>query len=244
LAVVCKTKQWNFCYYIKQVRDRDIITHPAGNLKVALEYDAKIVEVDGKENWENTLNMFKHLDPQQNKPNIYIAQGAHQQEAEEGLKELATEILHFYWKRDNGGKEMNVFLPSGTGTTAVFLSKHLHPHNVKVTTCPVVESKNYLISQMKDLVGDTFPLPTIIDTPKKYTFGQLYQDFINVHQELQRDTNVIFDLMYDPKGWMALDQHRRNIKMDNVMYIHCGGLLGNITMQTRYKINQCLQPSI
>ena len=50
---------------------------------------------------------------------------------------------------------------------------------------------------------------------------------------------VEFDLLYDPIGWKSLLEHEE--KLDGTpIYIHQGGLLGNVSMEERYKRKQTI----
>jgi len=51
---------------------------------------------------------------------------------------------------------------------------------------------------------------------------------------LQKDTKIEFDLLYDPMGWIVMDNRRERLGQ-GTLYIHQGGLLGNVTMLQRYK---------
>ena len=75
--------------------------------------------------------------------------------------------------------------------------------------------------------------PTIIKTYKKYHFGKLYKENYEIYLELLKQTNIEFDLLYDPIGWNTLLDMYKN---DNnaILYIHQGGLIGNETMLERY----------
>jgi 1-aminocyclopropane-1-carboxylate deaminase/D-cysteine desulfhydrase-like pyridoxal-dependent ACC family enzyme len=54
------------------------------------------------------------------------------------------------------------------------------------------------------------------------------------HKELKKQTNIEFDLLYDPIGWRAVLEHN----LSNILYIHQGGLIGNESTLQRYKYFQ------
>ena len=77
--------------------------------------------------------------------------------------------------------------------------------------------------------------PTIIKSEKKYHFGKLYKEFYEIHNELLKQTNIEFDLLYDSLGWICLNNYLQNNKEEStILYIHQGGILGNISMIQRY----------
>jgi len=77
-------------------------------------------------------------------------------------------------------------------------------------------------------------LPIIIDTKKRYYFGHLYREFLQIWIELKDKCGIEFDLLYDPKGWLAMIENIDKIN-SKILYIHQGGLLGNVSMIKRYK---------
>ena len=191
--------------------------NPVGNYKLTLDLGADIIE------GYNSLEVGEN--------ELYIKEGIATKEAFCGIEKLALELIE-----QLDGKEYQVFLPSGTGTTALFLAKALKVHgtdNIKVFTTPVVGSREYLLEQFRELEADKNYYPTIIDTKKRYHFGKLYREFYLLWLELQNEIGLEFDMLYDPKGWMALLEHID--KFDNLVYIHQGGILGNATMLERYK---------
>ena len=205
----------NFRYYANHIPSF-LKENPAGNYKDALKLGAKIVE-----GYNIELKSNKY----------FIKEGIATKEAYFGIKNLAIELIG-----QLDSKEYQIFLPSGTGTTALFLSKALNElkaFNLKVYTTAVVGSSAYLLEQFKELEEDISFYPKILDTKKRYHFGKLYREFYLLWLELQKECRVEFDLLYDPKGWLAILE---NIEIfDNLVYIHQGGLLGNITMLDRYK---------
>ena len=215
LSVFAKEKGLKFRYYANHIPSL-LRKNPQGNLKLALQNGMELIE-------GYDFNI---------KPNeLFIKEGIAQKEAFFGIKNLAKEIVD-----ELGNIKAQIFLPSGTGTTALFLSKALKEmgySNLKVYTTPCVGRKEYLKEQFLELCSDEKLFPTIIDTKKRYHFGKLYKEFYQIWLELQKETKVEFDLLYDPKGWLTILE---NIKLfDNLIYIHQGGKLGNITMLQRYK---------
>ncbi|WP_236619490.1 hypothetical protein [Lebetimonas sp. JH369] len=181
----------------------------------SLKNDAKIIEINlrGDALREYVLNL-------KDKNTLIIEEGGRIRESEEGIKILADEINE-YAKKNN----LKVFLPSGTGTTAYFLAKHL---DVEVLTLPCVGDEKYLKKQFCMLGGGK--IPTILSPRKKYHFGKLYKNLFVIWNEL-KNAGIEFDLLYDPIGWESVEYYNLN----NILYIHQGGLKGNISMLSRYK---------
>ena len=205
----------NFKYYANHIPSF-LKENPVGNYKRALELGAKI---------------YEGYNIQINSNEYFIKEGIATKEAYFGIKNLAIELV-----RQLDNKEYQIFLPSGTGTTALFLSKalkELKASNLEVYTTPTVGNSKYLKEQFSQLEEDISFYPKIIDTKKRYHFGKLYREFYLLWLELHKESRVEFDLLYDPKGWLAVLENS-NI-FENLVYIHQGGLLGNATMIDRYK---------
>ena len=204
LSVLAKMQNKEFIYYTNHLPPKI-----EGNLKKALNngMKLKVVPLRGEELREFVLNQDGFI----------IEEGGRIKEAEYGVKILADEINEFCIKNN-----LKVFLPSGTGTTAYFLAKHL---DVEVLTAPCVGDEEYLKKQFNWLGGGK--IPTILTPRKKYKFGKLYKELFNLWKNL----DIEFDLLYDPIGWDTIKFY--NLK--NILYIHQGGLNGNETMIKRYK---------
>jgi 1-aminocyclopropane-1-carboxylate deaminase/D-cysteine desulfhydrase-like pyridoxal-dependent ACC family enzyme len=141
------------------------------------------------------------------------------------------------WQKEQGMEELNIFLPSGTGTTALFLQKTFVGEGTPrptVYTCPCVGDSMYLKRQFLELEEDETCHPTILSLEKKHHFGKLYKENYKIWLELRQQTGVVFDLLYDPLGWRVMLAEQA-IFDKPVLYIHQGGVLGNESMLPRYE---------
>ena len=214
LSVLCKLKNWDFEYYVDHIATF-LKENPIGNYKAALQNGMKIFEKElAKKFDENTL---------------FISEGGAVKEAKLGIEKLAKEIE--FWANENQIKKLKVFLPSGTGTTALYLQRYL---SFDVMTCACVGDEEYLQKQFEYLENDNFP--TILKREKKYHFGKLYKEFYEIHKELIKQTNIEFDLLYDSLGWLVFEKYVKENYDENTkyLYIHQGGILGNTSMIQRY----------
>jgi len=217
LSVLAKMKGWKFEYFVDHISDY-LKENPHGNYKGAVDNGMKIIEQVGV----GSCSYPKEV--------LFIEEGGRQREAEFGVKLLAEEIVQ--WQKENGIKELNIFLPSGTGTTALFLQKHL-PENVVFTT-PCVGDSQYLKKQFLELNEEINHHPRILTLEKKHHFGKLYKENYKIWLKLQQQTGVEFDLLYDPLGWRVLLEHPE-VFSKPTLYIHQGGVLGNESMLPRYE---------
>ncbi len=219
LSVLAKLKKWNFKYFTNHIPSF-LKEHPNGNYKYALKNNMELI-VD--------LN-FDKANYQKKENELFIDEGGAISKASFGLQILAEEINT--WKNKNNIKYLKIFLPSGTGTTALFLQKFT---NDEVITCPCVGDREYLMKQFKELEPNLKTYPRILETTKKYHFGKLYLENFEIWKKLKNATDIEFDLLYDPIGWNILLKNLDKFLETDILYIHQGGLIGNKTMLPRYE---------
>ena len=220
LSVLARMRGWVFDYYVDHVAEylRD---HPQGNYARALANGMQLHTSPLPETFPSDT--------------LLIHEGGRQSEAEYGVAILAEEIAD--WQREQGIEHLDIFFPSGTGTTALYLQKNLSTINHQsstVYTTPCVGDAEYLRNQFAILEPDPRQWPTILNLPRKYHFGKLYREFYEIWIELHQQTGVTFDLLYDPKGWLTLLKHRDQMGQ-HLLYLHQGGLQGNESMLRRYE---------
>ena len=157
LSILAKLRGWKFLYYVDHIPSF-LKEHPQGNYKYAIANGMQIIE-DKEFNKENL---------QLKNNELFISEGGAVKEAQFGLKILANEIKEY--QEQHNIKNLKIFLPSGTGTTALFLQKFL---DCEVLTCPCVGDSEYLKKQFLKLEQKEKIHPTIIQTDKKYHLGKL-----------------------------------------------------------------------
>jgi 1-aminocyclopropane-1-carboxylate deaminase/D-cysteine desulfhydrase-like pyridoxal-dependent ACC family enzyme len=229
LSVLAHMRGWEFEYFVAHIADF-LRENPHGNYAKALENGMKLschseFILESKNN--ETLKQVQYDD----NGILFIEEGGRQAEASYGLEIMAKEITD--WQISNNIKKLNIFLPSGTGTTSLFLQKHLKL-KTKVYTTPCVGNSDYLKEQFFMLESDDRLHPTILEPQKKWHFSKLYREHYKIWLKLHQQTGIEFDMLYDPIGWQVL---LANIdKLDGeIMYIHQGGILGNESMLPRYQ---------
>lgn len=221
LSVLAKARGWEFIYHTDHIPDL-LRRTPVGNYAAALRNGTQFIT--GKKMDEIELD----------DETLFIEEGGRELFALEGVRELAMEIER--WYDEENLDELDIFLPSGTGTTALFLQKSLIEAGsaIRVYTTPCVGDRDYLLEQFRMLEEDRSLYPTIVDSARKYHFGKLYREFYEIWIELRDSCGVEFDLLYDPKGWLVLTQYEREMAK-NILYIHQGGIKGNESMLARYE---------
>ncbi|WP_246058345.1 1-aminocyclopropane-1-carboxylate deaminase/D-cysteine desulfhydrase [Litorilituus lipolyticus] len=228
LAALAKLRNWHLDFYCKPI-PKWLIENPIGNYEGALSLGANIIEVDTlTANLEDYV--VKKTQPLSNSE-LFIPEGGRCHLASSGVELLAMEII----QDCNKHKLENpiVMLPAGTGTTALFLQRFL-PY--QVLTCACVGKKAYLEQQFEELEPDSTKWPHIISTKKNYHFGKLYPEFFKLWQDIKQQTQIEFDLLYDPLGWLSLQEYLNKKPTERpIVYIHQGGLKGNESMLPRYR---------
>jgi len=215
LSVLAKIFKIELEYYVKYL-SKQLTKNPTGNYKYTILNNTKIITnpqiVEKLKN--NEINFDKNT--------LFIKEGGAVKEAEIGIKMLANELKKY--------ENYSIFLPSGTGVTALYLQKNFKG---KVYTCSCVGDDKYLIKQWKELENNSNYYPTIIPKHKKFHFGKLYKENYEIWLELKK-AGIEFDLLYDPIGWQVV-MNNLDILGKNIIYIHQGGLKGNESMLERYK---------
>ena len=235
-SVLAKMKGWKFEYYTRI--NEELLKNPKGNLKAALERGMKIKDIGNLElgigNWDkNLLSECEIIND-----TLIIPEGGRCKEAEEGIKLLAKELID--WIQEEEIRKLDIVLPSGTGTTALFLQKNLSQFPIpnsqfQVYTVPCVGDAVYLKEQFYQLEPNEKYHPTILQPPKKYKFGKLYKELYKIWQQLKIETKIEFDLLYDPIAFTTILSNSQFPIPNSFLYIHQGGLKGNETMIERYK---------
>jgi 1-aminocyclopropane-1-carboxylate deaminase/D-cysteine desulfhydrase-like pyridoxal-dependent ACC family enzyme len=225
LSVLAKLKGWEFNYYTDHISSY-LKANPTGNYKNALVNGMRLIVGQTKPKREDI----------ENRQTLFVEEGGRQKEAKVGIKMLAQEIK--LWQQGRGIRRLNIFLPSGTGTTALFLQKSLLEFDsrfqAKVYTVPCVGDTLYLKMQFGMLEENILQHPSIVKPSKKYHFGKLYRDSYKIWLELRDNMGIEFDLLYDPVGWLTLMENPQIFK-EPTLYIHQGGHLGNESMLMRYQ---------
>ncbi len=235
LSELAKLKQWKCDFYVDHV-PRFLRDNPAGNYLRARNNGANIISIHKE---KDTLSIEEYINKfvlPEEECALFIPEGGSSPLAEPGIKKLAEEITQ--WAEIEKMDDVKVMLPSGTGTTALYLQKHL---DFEVLTCACVGANEYLEDQFQALSKGAFQHPTILSMQKKHHFGKVYTEFYDIWLSLKKQTGIEFELLYDPLGWLTLRGYmqvqKNNVEQSNpppILYIHQGGVLGNDTMLARY----------
>lgn len=219
LSVLARIKGWEFIYVCDHVPSH-LKFNPIGNYAHALN--------NGMQLFVDHERRDRALSFAEDKTTLFIEEGGAQEEAAYGIKILAKEIE--LWAYENN-IEPSIFLPSGTGATALYLERYT---SFDVYTCNCVGKPSYLEEQFRALESDERLWPTILTPPKAFHYGKPKRELYEVWEKLKDTCDVEFDLLYDPVGWVTLLHHEAQIPQP-ILYIHQGGVKGNVSMLERYR---------
>lgn len=238
LSALAKLKGWQCDFYVDHISGT-LRDEPRGNYAAALANGANVIDVRQllTANSLPQVTCLQYIEQQvlpQAPLAMFIPEGGRCAYAQHGVNQLGKEILA--WATTNHIAGLRVFLPSGTGTTALFLNQYFvqQQADIRVLTCAVVGGDDYLRLQFSMLNPDPLMHPRIVNVGKKYHFGKLYYEFYAMWQRLN-NTGIQFELLYDPLGFIVLEHYLQSHGSGPVMYLHQGGLLGNETMLPRYQ---------
>ncbi|WP_162046652.1 pyridoxal-phosphate dependent enzyme [Vibrio taketomensis] len=233
MAALAHLKGWQLEFYVDRI-PQWLMETPTGNYRAALALGAQVIPVAESES--HPVDYIEQI-RQPDEHCLFVPEGGRCELAEYGVTQLANEIAE--WILTQPKQQWAIALPSGTGTTALFLHKALKHHDqldehaIEVITCACVGGSAYLRLQFEQL-GET-DHPTIIEPATKHHFGKLYLQDYRIWQQLQQQTGVEFELLYDPMMWQCLLDWYPNNRDKTLLYIHQGGLLGNESMLPRYQ---------
>lgn len=217
LSQFCELQSIRFEYYTRPV-PKWLKQKPLGNLAVALSCGMHwhIVE---------SGHPPKSLPP----ASLLIPQGISMPEAESGIQKLAHEINDYC--KAQGITDAAIVLASGTGATALYLQQHLK-HTVY--TVPCIGDTKTLTQLFNQQLPHAQRYPVILDDEltKKYRFGEPHPKLLSTYQKLLDETGIEFELLYDAKTWLTLNNWQCGIP---IIYIHNGGISGNASMLARYR---------
>lgn len=225
MAYFAHQKKIPFTYITKPVPDW-VTGLPSGNYSEAIRLGMENIQVVHTGYDETVQNLSTRYPGA-----TIIDQGAASPFAEAGIALLAEELNAFIDKERL--HNVALLLPSGTGATSLYLAKHIAP-DAAVYTTPCVGDGDYLKAQWRRLEPALSRYPTILTTGKKHHFAKPYRELLAVFKKLET-TGITFDMVYAPKTWLAYFENEKLFEGKTVIYVHTGGVIGNVTQRLRYE---------
>jgi len=240
----------SFHYFMKKL-PRWLRSYPSGNFARAKALGMTIHELSPQDyKWYfggkagSAFKIPEELEKMVPRDTLWVPQGGAMFEAEPGLKILAQEIESYWAERGAANEKLTVAVPAGTGTTALYLARHLASESIRVVALSCCGPVSYTDAQVRALdrvtraAGAPRAIPEVMGGAQNVPFGEPRAELLDIWYELQ-DAGVYCDLTYAPRAWQILfdnwedpafhgDGHR-------LMYVHTGGLEGVSTQLTRYR---------
>lgn len=201
LARVCHASDTPFTYHTRPL-PRWLRSKPVGNLAKALALGMCLVEHKSAAEYEAACTQMRNCEPN------FVPQGAAYPDAEHGVAKLASEIDDWWQRRDD--EALAVVVPAGTGTTALYLARHLSSvPNIHVYAVPCVGGKSALLRQMKALdvaSGGHAVLPRVLSPPPRLSvpFGTPHDSILQEWRRAAGEHGVLLDLLYGSIAFGAL----------------------------------------
>ncbi|ETV90663.1 hypothetical protein H310_14615 [Aphanomyces invadans] len=237
VAQLAHLKQVPFTYFTKPISTQllDRAKNLKSNFNLALSLGMHHVALENEYDALADSHDFTPIAPLNATRWLGIPQGVALPEAAVGIRRLALELNDF---AESYANNVAVVLPCGTGTTAHYVAKYIHP-SIRVYGVPCVGSAAYLREQLAKLdatAPGSSPL-YVLEPRKRVAFGTLWRPLLDTYYEVLKDTGVEIDLIYGCLAWdtmlNAFDRHE--FEGRQVVYIHSGGLSGNSSQLERYR---------
>ncbi|MBT1445676.1 1-aminocyclopropane-1-carboxylate deaminase/D-cysteine desulfhydrase [Shewanella sp. JM162201] len=255
MAALAQRRGWQLEFYVDHIAG-SLFRGETGNFGGAIAMGAKVLEVPLKGMSARSYIETERLNRPDRQQLLYIPEGGRCSLARAGVHQLGREIVDF--AREQRLSSLNVFLPSGTGSTALYLSEFFgqealrcqqtvfseplftKPPSVdtpypqpsfQVVTCPVVGDAAYLQEQFAELSMDESIYPKVVGA--RHHYAKLRREELEIWAKMKQQ-GIEFELLYDPCGLLVL-----KALMDSEpgpwLYVHQGGLRGNVSMLPRYR---------
>lgn len=233
LAYFSKVYNKKFYYFVTKLPEKSCI-HPDSNLAYAQDAGAVIKECGAVDLREAAFEFSsKHYSHETSCR--FVEQGVGDESAKEGLERLANEIQKEIGNLALDKHELCLCLPAGTGVSAFYLQQKL---SIPVVCTSCVGSKESLLKRFESMSRYKAKLPLVIETKKKYALGKLYHEFFELYKQMKGEVNIEFDLLYDMKMLTAIHDNITELP-PCILYLHCGGIEGNVSMLARYQRKFC-----
>ena len=219
LALASASAKFNF-QSIAFVRGDEIQQKESEMLIIARLLGMQIIKVS-REDYKNKQALFDKYFASDNDA-FFIDEGGLSEEGSKGCEDIIDELDQEY---------SDIFLAAGTGCTTAGiinaitrknLTTHVHSMVVHKGTDEVKEN----INKLTRILPDT--RYSILDTQLRY--GKHTPELLKFCIEFQRKTGIMLDPVYTGKAMMKCYEWMNdgNRKPSKVLFIHTGGLMGNI----------------
>lgn len=220
LASLCLLKDCKLIYFTTPF-SKALLQESEGNFAYALS--SGVVEFVQTPNPQEEAQSFARANPQM----FFIPQGGSVELAGEGMRELSEELKEQTKKLENPV----FFYSSGIGTASIALAQF----DLEVYTALGAGKMEELLERINAYEKKVKVLESEFHTP----FGKPHAKVWEMY-ERWKGLGVEFDLLYDCVLWVKIEENLAKFEDRDIVFIHSGGLMGNITQEKRYRLkNLC-----
>ena len=245
LARLCDHRDVEFAYHTRPL-PKWLRSSPIGNLRRALGLGMHLIEHATAAEYEQAVNDAASSSSQ---GSTFVPQGAAWPGAELGVKALAHEIMA-WWDTQQQSDMLSIVVPAGTGTTALFLARHISiaaapPRGIDVFAVPCVGDDDALMQQMRTLdaaSGGYGIYPQVLSPPHalRVPFATPSAAIIESWRDAAATHGQLLDLVYGSIAWGTLEANkwspspRSSSSSSTTLYVNFGGHEGLGTSLSRY----------
>lgn len=220
LASLSLLKDCNLIYFTTPF-SKALLQESEGNFAYALS--SGVVEFRETPSPQEEAQKFARA----NLDTLFIPQGGSVELAMEGMRELANELK----EQTKHLKNPAFFYSSGIGTASIALAQF----DLEVYTALGAGKMEDLLER----VGSYEKAPKILQSEFHTPFGKPHTKVWEMY-EYWMGQGVEFDLLYDCLLWIKIKENLARFEDREIVFIHSGGLMGNITQEKRYRLkNLC-----
>lgn len=220
LSSLCLLKNTRLIYFTTPF-SKALLQESEGNFAYALS--SGVVEFRETPSPQEEAQKFARA----NLDTLFIPQGGSVELAMEGMRELANELK----EQTKHLKNPAFFYSSGIGTASIALAQF----DLEVYTALGAGKMEDLLER----VGSYEKAPKILQSEFHTPFGKPHAKVWEMYQRWKRE-GVEFDLLYDCPLWIKIKENLARFEDREIVFIHSGGLMGNITQEKRYRLkNLC-----
>lgn len=214
LSSLCLLKNTRLIYFTTPF-SKALLQESEGNFAYALS--SGVVEFRETPSPQEEAQKFARA----NLDTLFIPQGGSVELAMEGMRELANELK----EQTKHLKNPAFFYSSGIGTASIALAQF----DLEVYTALGAGKMEDLLER----VGSYEKAPKILQSEFHLPFGKPHSKVWEMYQRW-REVGIEFDLLYDCLLWIKIEENLAKFEDREIVFIHSGGLMGNITQEKRY----------
>lgn len=220
LASLSLLKDCNLIYFTTPF-SKALLQESEGNFAYALK--SGVVEFRETPHPQEESQKYALQNPQA----LFIPQGGSVELAMEGMRELSEELR----KQTGDLKSPIFFYSSGIGTASLTLAQF----DLEVYTALGAGKLEDLLQRFSHYPKS----PKVLESEFHLPFGKPHTKVWEMY-EYWMGQGVEFDLLYDCLLWIKIKENLARFEDREIVFIHSGGLMGNITQEKRYRLkNLC-----